>query len=157
MSDLTLRPATPADEPTLRSLAERLAAFPLPAWRTGSSIANADAAAMMEAVTGGRDDNEVFIAERGARPVGCLHILVMTDFFGDSHGHVSVLATAADAEGSGVGRALMVHAEQWTTRRGLSLMTLNVFAGNARARRFYDRNGWEVEMLKYAKRVGDAS
>jgi GNAT superfamily N-acetyltransferase len=157
MSDLTLRPATPADEPTLRSLAERLVSFPLPAWRTGHSIANADAAAMIEAVTGGRDDNEVFIAERGGRPVGCLHILVMKDFFGDSHGHVSVLAAAADAEGSGVGRALMAHAGQWTARRGLTLMTLNVFAGNARARRFYDRNGWEVEMLKYAKRIGDPS
>jgi ribosomal protein S18 acetylase RimI-like enzyme len=148
-----VRPATAADEPTLRSLAERLAAFPLPGWRTAASIASADAAAMMDAVADGRDDSEVFIAERGGRPIGCLHILEMKDFFGDRHGHVSVLATAADAEGSGVGRALMAHAEQWTARRGLRLMTLNVFAGNARARRFYDRNGFEVEMLKYAKPV----
>ena len=35
----------------------------------------------------------------------------------------------------------------------LSLMTLNVFAGNERARRFYDRVGFEVEMLKYAKKI----
>ena len=46
----------------------------------------------------------------------------------------------------------MDFAEDWTTRRGLSLMTLNVFAGNERARRFYDRGGFEVEMMKYAKR-----
>jgi ribosomal protein S18 acetylase RimI-like enzyme len=79
---------------------------------------------------------------------------VIKDFFGVSHGHVSVLSTTVEAEGTGVGRALMAFAEQWTRARGLALMTLNVFAGNERARRFYDRVGFEVEMLKYAKRVG---
>jgi ribosomal protein S18 acetylase RimI-like enzyme len=86
-------------------------------------------------------------------PVGCLHILVIKDFFGVSHGHISVLSTTVAAEGTGVGRALIDFAEDWTRRRGLSLMTLNVFAGNERARRFYDRTGFEVEMMKYAKRV----
>jgi len=64
-----------------------------------------------------------------------------------------VLSTTVEAEGTGVARALMDFAGHWTTARGLSLMTLNVFAGNERARRFYDRVGFEVEMLKYAKRV----
>jgi ribosomal protein S18 acetylase RimI-like enzyme len=109
---------------------------------------------MMEAIDDRKDDNEVVIAERDGAPVGCLHILVMNDFFGVSHGHISVLSTTVEAEGTGVARALMDFAEQWTTSRGLSLMTLNVFAGNERARRFYDRAGFEVEMLKYAKRIG---
>lgn len=153
MPDLTIRPATAADARLLATLAERLASFPLPPWRTADAIANADAGAMMEAIEEGKEDNEVVIAERDAVPVGCLHILVMKDFFGDSHGHVSVLSTTVEAEGTGVGGALMAYAEQWTIRRGLSLMTLNVFAGNERARRFYDRVGFEVEMLKYAKRI----
>ena len=153
MTDLTVRPATPADGRLLAALAERLASFPLPPWRTPDAIANADAGAMIEAIEEGNGDNEVVIAERDGVPVGCLHILVMKDFFGASHGHVSVLATTPEAEGTGVGRALISYAEQWTTRRGLSLMTLNVFAGNDRARRFYDRAGFEIEMLKYAKRI----
>ena len=137
----------------MTGLAARLASFRLPPWRTPDSIANADAAAMMEAIEDGRDDSEVVIAERDCVPVGCLHILVMKDFFGVSHGHISVLSTTVEAEGTGVARALMAFAEQWTTSRGLSLMTLNVFAGNERARRFYDRAGFEVEMMKYAKRI----
>lgn len=153
MTDLKVRPATRADARLLAGLAERLASFPLPSWRTPDSIANADAKAMMEAIEEGRDDNQVMIAERDGVPVGCLHILTIKDFFGVSHGHVSVLSTTVDAEGTGVGRALIDYAERWTTRRGLSLMTLNVFAGNERARRFYDRVGFEVEMLKYAKRI----
>jgi ribosomal protein S18 acetylase RimI-like enzyme len=153
MSELILRPATAADAALVASLAERLAAFPLPSWRRPSDIANADAAAMMQAVAAGVDDNQVFIAERGGEPVGCLHVLATTDFFGLRHGHVSVLATAAAAEGTGIGRALMAHAEAWTAARGLPLLTLNVFGRNARARRFYEQAGFEVEMAKYAKRI----
>jgi ribosomal protein S18 acetylase RimI-like enzyme len=154
MTDLKIRPARREDAPVLTGLAARLASFPLPPWRPPDSIARADAAAMMEAIDDRKDDNEVVIAERDGAPVGCLHILVMNDFFGVSHGHISVLSTTVEAEGTGVARALMDFAEQWTTSRGLSLMTLNVFAGNERARRFYDRAGFEVEMLKYAKRIG---
>ena len=40
-----------------------------------------------------------------------------------------------------------------TAERGLPLLTLNMFAGNARARRFYEIAGFEVEMVKYAKPI----
>jgi ribosomal protein S18 acetylase RimI-like enzyme len=154
MPDLTVRPATPADEAVLASLANRLGACPLPSWRTPGDIANADGRAMLDAVAAGSDQNEVMIAERGGEVVGCLHVLATTDFFGLRHAHVSVLATTAAAEGTGVARALMAHAETWTVKRGLPLLTLNVFDRNARARRFYEQSGFEVEMVKYAKRIG---
>lgn len=157
MSELTLRAATAADEPALASLAERLAAFELPAWREGREIAEADARAMLAAVAAADPDNQVLMAERDGEVVGCLHILAATDFFGLRHGHVSVIATTRDAEGSGVARALIAHAEAWTEERGLPLLTLNMFAGNARARRFYEIAGFEPEMIKYAKPVTSIS
>ena len=153
MPDLIVRPAASADAAALASLAERLGAIPLPAWRAPGDIAEADAREMLAAVADGRKDNEVLIAERDGEVVGCLHILETTDFFGLRHAHISVLATTAAAEGGGVGRMLMRYAEEWTQARGLPLLTLNVFQGNARARRFYERSGFEAEMLKYAKRV----
>src|SRR4029453_9107906 len=119
MPRLPIRPAPGADARLRTGLAERLTSFSLPPWRTPDSIANADAGAMMEAIEAGSDDNQVVIAERDGVPVGCLHILVIKDFFGVSHGHISVLATTADAEGTGVGRTLIAYAEQWTTRHGL--------------------------------------
>jgi len=157
MSQLTLRPATAADEPALAVLAARLAAFDLPEWRAPHDISGADARAMLEAVAGGDPDDEVLIAERQGEVVGCLHVLAVTDFFGLRHGHVSVIATTEAAEGSGVARTLMQHAERWTVERGLPLLTLNMFAGNARARRFYEKAGFEVEMVKYAKPVTPAT
>jgi ribosomal protein S18 acetylase RimI-like enzyme len=153
MEDLTIRIATPRDRAAIESLAARLADFDLPAWRTPGEIAEADARAMMASIRAGSPDDEVLIAQRNSEPVGCLHMQTTTDFFGRRHAHISVIATSASAEGTGVGRALMSVAESWTRRRGLSFLTLNVFAGNARARRFYERAGFEPETLRYAKVV----
>jgi ribosomal protein S18 acetylase RimI-like enzyme len=146
-----IRPARTSDEPVLVALAERLTAFPLPPWRKAEDIAVADAREMMAAVRAGEPDNHVVIAERAGVPIGCLHVLAMTDFFGTRHAHISVIATTAAAAGSGVGRALLEYGEGWARGRGLTLLTLNVFAGNARARRFYERAGWSAEMMKYTK------
>jgi ribosomal protein S18 acetylase RimI-like enzyme len=151
--EVTIRRATEDDRPILSALALRLADFPLPAWRQADEIAAADTDAMRTAVRGNRPDDEVFLAFRESAAVGCLHILATTDFFGKRHAHVSVLATSQAAEGSGVGRALMAHAEEWARRRHLSLLTLNVFAANERARRFYERQGFTPETVKYVKPV----
>ena len=151
--DISIRRATPGDEPALTALAERLTAFPLPAWRRPVDISTADAGAMMEAVRGSDSDNEVWMAERDGRVAGCLHVLALTDFFGLRHAHISVVATTAEAEGTGVGAALIVFAEAWARERELRIMTLNVFATNTRALRFYERGGWVPEMLKYVKQL----
>ena len=150
---ILIRPATSSDRDTLKQLARRLADFELPPWRTAHDIADADARAMIAAVAASRKDDQVFIAERSGREVGCLHILATTDFFGRRHAHLSVIATSADAAGSGVGRALMEFAEAWSRERRLTMLTLNVFANNTRARRFYERNGMTQEVLKYVKEL----
>ena len=153
MTNLTLRRATAADEPALALLATRLTAFELPPWRAPHEISGADARAMIAAAAAGDPDDEVLLAERDGEVVGCLHVLAVTDFFGLRHGHVSVIATTESAEGSGVARRLIERAEQWTAERGLPLLTLNVFGGNGRARRFYEVAGFQVEMVKYAKQI----
>ena len=153
MGTLAFRAATPTDVPSLMELASRMAGFELPPWRTPDEVIAADGQAMVSAVMAADPDSEVFIAERDGVTAGCLHMVVAADFFGRRHAHVSVIATSADAEGSGVGRALMAFAEDWTRGRQLPLITLNVFAGNTRARRLYERAGFDVEFLKYAKRV----
>ena len=148
---ITIRAATTGDEALLTSLAWRLTAFTLPAWRAPASIAESDAREMMSAVRAGESGNAVVIAERAGTAAGCLHVLETTDFFGTRHAHISVIATTAEAEGSGVARALMEFAERWAAGRGHSLLTLNVFAANARARSFYERAGYAAEMMKYSK------
>lgn len=151
MNDLSIRLATAADGPVLRTLASRLANFLAPAWRNAAEICDADARAMLEALERGDPDSEVFVAERSGEAAGCLHVLVARDFFGQVHAHISVVAVSAAAEGTGVGASLMTFAERWARGRGLPLITLNVFEANTRARRLYERSGFVVEFLKYAK------
>jgi ribosomal protein S18 acetylase RimI-like enzyme len=148
-----IRKASPADRAVIVSLARRLTAFDLPRWRQPDDISNADARAMMESVAEGSDQNEVLVAERDGEIVGCLHMLTTTDFFGRTHAHISVIATAAAAEGTGVGTSLLKYAEEWSRARGMTLLTLNVFDANARAKRFYERAGFAPETLKYAKEI----
>lgn len=153
MAELVIRRAANRDEAALRLIAQRLADFELPTWRRSHDVIAADADAMLDAVRANRADDDVFIAERGDEAVGCLHVLKTTDFFGLLHAHLSVIATSASAEGSGVGRALMACAEDWARSRGLPILTLNVFADNMRARQFYERAGMNVEFVKYAKAI----
>jgi ribosomal protein S18 acetylase RimI-like enzyme len=154
LDTIYIRLATVDDGPALAALAERLAHFDLPPWREASAIATADTREMMSAVRAAAPDNEVFVAERGAEVVGCLHVLATVDFFGTRHAHISVLATTTEAEGTGVGRALLEYAEAWARARQHPLITLNVFAANERARRFYERGGLSAEIMRYIKPLG---
>jgi ribosomal protein S18 acetylase RimI-like enzyme len=151
MSELTIRAGRRSDEAAVLKLAERMANFDVPRWRSAAEITDADGRSMVNALGLGHPDSEVFIAERDGETAGCLHMLVARDFFGRRHAHISVIAVSEAAEGTGTGRALMDHAEGWARDRDLPIITLNVFAGNARARRLYERAGFEVELLKYAK------
>ena len=57
------------------------------------------------------------------------------------HDEVEQLFVAQGARGGGVADALLRHAEQ-VIAAGFEVAWLAVVAGNARARRFYERNGW---------------
>lgn len=150
-SELTIRAATRADEPALMTLSERMANFAVPPWRSAEEITDADGRSMVNAIGLAHPDSEVFIAERDGTVAGCLHLLVSRDFFGRRHAHISVIAVSEEAEGTGAGRTLMAFAERWARERGLHVITLNVFAANARARRLYEKAGFAVELVKYAK------
>ena len=149
--ELTIRSALASDERALLALASRMANFELPPWRGADEITSADGRAMIDALRGGHPDSEVFVAERDGRAAGCLHMVVAQDFFGRRHAHLSVIATSREAEGTGVGRELMNFADEWARVRALPFITLNVFAANARARRLYEKAGYTLELLKYAK------
>jgi len=64
-----------------------------------------------------------------------------------------MIAVAETAEGRGAGAALLRAAEEWTRAQGYGTLTLNVFEGNQRARRAYEREGFCVETLKYVKHL----
>lgn len=63
------------------------------------------------------------------------------------------LFVAAEARGGATARALLRHAEQVVAAR-YPVAWLAVATGNARARRFYERNGWrDVRAIDYAAEI----
>lgn len=94
-----------------------------------------------------------FVAEdEAANPLGFIYVHLAADFFtGETHGHVSDIVVAPEAEGRGVGRALMAEGERWSRARGHRLLTLNVFDGNVRARGLYESLGFAPDTIKMVK------
>ena len=68
-------------------------------------------------------------------------------------GHIADIIVAPEARGRGVGETLLAAAEQWARGRGYSLLTLNVFIENTRARALYERAGFGAEIGRVRQSV----
>ncbi len=149
----TIRPALPADEAALVALSPRLAAFPLPSWRSAEEIAAADHRILLDALHRPEGETMILVAvDEAGEVLGYVFTSSRTDYFtGERHGHVEVLALAPRAEGHGLARRLMTAAESWAIGLGYRLMSLNVFATNTRARGLYHRLGYGEETMHYVK------
>ena len=98
-------------------------------------------------------EEAVLVAETpGGGPLGFVYLVTVHDYFTEeAHGHVSDLVVAREGEGRGVGRALLEASEKWAAGRGYRLLSLHVFEENRRARRLYDRVGYEPELARLVK------
>ncbi len=66
-----------------------------------------------------------------------------------AHGELEAISVLPEAQGRGIGRALVEHAYAQLAQRGIDTMTVRVIEGNAQARAFYARMGfapWVVEL-----------
>lgn len=148
-----VRPARADDEPFVLATAERLSTFDAPSWRTPHEIVAAELRTLRGFFVHPADESALLIAEsEAAEPRGFIYLETHTDYFtAERHGHVGIIAVSADAEGRGVGAALMRAAEAWAVGRGFRRLTLNVFDANHRARRVYEHLGYSAETLRYVK------
>jgi ribosomal protein S18 acetylase RimI-like enzyme len=104
------------------------------------------------------DDGVGLVAEREGRVVGVLIGEVEKPAEGsdtyavpNSTAHVHDLAVLPEAQGAGVGRALMDRFERELRERGIESYGLEVMAGNDAARAFYDKLGLELAQLTLYK------
>ena len=86
------------------------------------------------------EDAAVLVAESEGAIAG---MGVVRDL-GDGSGEVRDLYVVPDAWGTGVASTLLHALAEWLTQRGASRASLWVAADNARARRFYEREGWRL-------------
>lgn len=148
-----VRPATPDDRSFVLEMADRLTAFDLPPWRPPEQVVQGDRRDLAKWFDEpGRSGECMLIADIDGMRAGVAHLVTASDFFTlRAHGHLSVLAVAVEAEGRGVGSALLDASAEWARQQGFDRLTLSVFAGNQRAQRVYERHGFAPEFLRYTK------
>ena len=72
-------------------------------------------------------------------------------FSGQPRAYIGELIVAAEAEGTGLGRALLAAAEGWASAQGLPVLELDTGASNEHARHFYAHLGYVEESVKVVK------
>lgn len=146
-----IRPFAPADRDAVLGLAPRLTVGIAP-WRDPAAFLAAARRWIEGSIAGIGPERAVLVAEDGrGRCLGFVSVARDVHFTGEEQAYVGELAVAEEAEGIGVGRALMAAAEAWSRERGYRLIALDTGAANDRARGFYRRLGYAEESVKLVK------
>jgi len=154
--DLIVRPATVDDGAALLAMMPRLAAFDLPEGRNPEHLWMHDAAMLEHWLEEQQDDCRVHVAERDGEIIAFTMVSLRPEMLSKApSAHLEAIAVAAGCEGSGVAARLLEAAERDARSCGAQSMTLHVFARNARARRFYEKSGYDGEILRYTKPLSE--
>jgi GNAT superfamily N-acetyltransferase len=151
-----VRKAVESDRDFILGLVADLLSFgPPPLWRDATQMEAVDRGVIDNAVCGRSPGSCVLIAQtpEGA-PLGFIHLCEEQDYYGGPCGHIGDIVVSQSARGQGVGRALLLAAEDWARAAGYRLLTLNVFIDNQSAARLYAATGYKPEMTRYIKDLG---
>jgi ribosomal protein S18 acetylase RimI-like enzyme len=153
VSGVKVRDGTAADRDFVIATARRLAAFGPPPWRSADEVVAGEIRYLQDFFDGRLKGPLLLVATEGnAQPLGFALLEPAVDYFsGELHAHLGMLAIVEAAEGTGVSTALMNAVEKRARAQGFTKITLNVFEGNARARRLYEKLGFAVEIIRYVK------
>jgi ribosomal protein S18 acetylase RimI-like enzyme len=151
----TIRAAVAADLGPILALMPRLAAFELPPERTPEDLWRGDAEVLRAWGAGGLPGCIIFVAVDPAEGIlGVAMAQLREELLShEPSAHLEILAVRADAEGRGIGGALVQATEREARARGALSMTLHVFSTNARARAVYERHGYAGELIRYIKHL----
>src|SRR2546423_12977343 len=135
VSQVSIRPAIAPDHASVPALADRLPAFG-PTTRPASEIADRERAVLATALSQPVGGSAILVAEQPSRGVvGVILLESRRDYFtNEAHGHVAILAVVREAEGQGIGRALLQAGEGWGPGHPLPKVEAAGFQGKQAAK-----------------------
>ncbi len=152
-----VRSAASDDGDALLALMPRLASFDVPESRNPVDLWRSDAAVFQRWLDGQAAECFVHVAVDNAQKiVGFTLVSLRPELLShEPSAHLEAIAVGEGAEGMGVGQALLAAAENEAKAHGALTITLHVFANNTRARGFYEKSGYDGELIRYIKELAD--
>ena len=150
-----VRPYGTDDRTFVLSLAPRLL-IGMPSWRDPQLWLTAFQNWITASIEQHGQTAMVFVAEddHGER-LGFATLSHATHFTGERQAYINELATSEQAEGRGVGKALIEACEQWAREQGYRIIALSTGAANLRALGFYHHLGFRDEDVKLVKLLAE--
>ncbi len=146
-----IRPYQEEDRKFVLDLTSRLTTG-MPAWRSREKMAATMHRYALESIENTRPDEMVFVAvDEREQQLGFISVRHNVNFTGEIQAFIGELVVSVEAEGHGVGHALMEAAEHWARSRGYSIIVLETGAENTHARAFYEHRGYLNESVRLAK------
>ncbi|MCC3861862.1 GNAT family N-acetyltransferase [Pseudemcibacter aquimaris] len=95
---------------------------------------------------------QILIAEDNGERLGFIQVEESEDEVSlETCAKIQLLAVTKEAQGKGVGSALMNRAVRWAKEKGFRLISLEVFANNKNARAFYEAQGFQNDTMFMVK------
>jgi ribosomal protein S18 acetylase RimI-like enzyme len=151
--EIRTRPAQASDGDDILTLMPRLAAFDVPESRNAEHLWMHDAALLRRWLAGDANECLVHVAlDADGAIAGMAMATLRPELLShEPSAHLEAIAVAAGSEGTGVGKMLLEAVERDARSRGALSMSLHVFAANGRARAFYEKHGYDGELMRYIK------
>lgn len=155
MNNIMIRKMINDDKDFILQLSTRFNEFEFMEWRDHKKMEESQLKIAKEAIENNDIDSDIFVVEDIEKNLlGYLHMTKNIDFFTEvEQGYISAIAVSKDGEGKGIATKLMGKAEEWSKEKGYKQLTLNVFASNDRAIKFYQKLKFENEIIKMVKEI----
>jgi len=151
--NVRIEPGQTRDRDEMLALFPRLASFNVPDGRNPKHLWGGDAKMLEDWAENGNDDCLVHVAkDESDNIVGMTMVTLGPELLSHTpSAHLEVIVVAESAEGHGAAKLLLDAAESSAQKRGAQSMSLHVFANNLRARKVYEREGYDGELMRYIK------
>ena len=142
--DITIRSARPSDAEMITALTKQL----------GYDAELSTVASRLSRLLA-RSDQQLLVADDGGRAIGWIHMVITEYVEADAFVVIGGLVVDREYRKQGIGRRLLIRAEEWAAQHGCSLVRLSSNVTRVEAHGFYERAGYTNLKTQYAfaKRV----
>jgi ribosomal protein S18 acetylase RimI-like enzyme len=157
MSQIFIRNATLNDQERLMELLPLLADFDIPEARKPENLWHGDVPLLQAVLKDTADQSFLDVAVNNAdRILGFVLVTMREELLSHApSAHLEAIVVSPEARGQGLGRTLLQHTEDVVKSRGAHSLSLHVFNKNDRAKTLYSSHGFDNELIRAIKWLGE--